>query len=117
MTVHCPVSTQPAQSSASDLRIDMDRLSRFFREKYPTGTAASVAADLNVSLRTVEAWLASSPREPRGALIIKAIWVYGPEFLAVLLPEPPAWLSEAAQNEADARLRDQINALKAQMKR
>lgn len=117
MTISCGNDTQILRNRSRELGVNMDRLAAFFRQKYPTATAANVARDLNVSLRTAEGWLSSTPSAPRSAVLLRGILVYGPEFLAVLLPEPPAWLSEAAQNEADARLRDQINALKAQMKR
>ncbi|WP_298981513.1 hypothetical protein [uncultured Roseibium sp.] len=116
MTYSCARQPQLLRNRPQEVAVDLSRVAEFFRRRYPTGTAAAVAADLGVPTRTVEAWLSSTPREPRGVQILKCILVYGPEFLAVLLPDTPAWLSEAAQNEADQRLKDQINALKAQLK-
>lgn len=117
MTISCGNDTQILRNRSQTLGVNMDRLATFFRKKYPTATAANVARDLDVSLRTAEGWLGSNPSAPRAAVVLRGVLVYGPEFLAVLLPETPDWLTEAAQNEADARLRDQINTLKAQLKR
>ncbi|MEW4459464.1 hypothetical protein AB1K42_15335 [Roseibium algicola] len=98
MTISCGNDTQILRNRPQALGVDMARLATFFRKRYPTGTAAQVADDLGVSLRTVEGWLGSSPSAPRAAHLVTAIWVYGPEFLSVLLPETPGWLSEAARN-------------------
>ena len=111
MTLSCDTEDHLLRKRPHALRIDMDRLSRFFRDRYPAATAAAVATDLGVSLRTVEAWLGSSPREPKATQIIKAIWIYGPEFLTVLLPETPDWLSEAARNEQRAKTLQDIAEL------
>ncbi|WP_029065605.1 hypothetical protein [Labrenzia sp. DG1229] len=117
MTLFCDTESHLLRKRPQALRIDMDRLSRFFRDRYPTATAAAVAADLGVSLRTVEAWLGSSPREPKATQIIKAIWIYGPDFLAVLLPEPPQWLSEAALEEERRKTRHAIKEMERRLNR
>lgn len=117
MTISCGNDTQILRNRSQALGVDMGRLATFFRRRYPTNTAAAVAADLDVAVRTVEGWIGSTPSAPRAAHLVAAIWIYGPEFLAVLLPGVPDWLSEAAQNDHEARVRAQIDALKAQLKR
>ncbi|MCV0429284.1 MAG: hypothetical protein K5905_27865 [Roseibium sp.] len=117
MTISCGNDTQILRNRPQVLSVNMDRLAAFFRDLYPTGTAAQVASDLSVSLRTAEGWLGSNPSAPRAAVILTAITVYGPAFLVTLLPDTPDWLSEAAQNEEEARVRAQIDRLKARLKR
>lgn len=116
MTISCGNDTQILRSRSQGLGVDMTRLAQFFRRRYPTGTAAHVAADLNVSLRTVEGWLGSSPSAPRAAHLISGILLYGPEFLTVLLPETPDWLSEATREAERARTLKKIAELEAQLR-
>lgn len=117
MTLSCDTEDHLLRKRPHGLHIDMDRLAGFFRDRYPTATAAAVAADLGVSLRTVEAWLGSNPREPKATQIIKAIWIYGPDFLAVLLPEPPQWLSEAAREEERRKTLHAIEEMERRLSR
>ncbi|MFN3250090.1 hypothetical protein [Roseibium album] len=111
MTISCGNDTQILRNRPQVLGINMDRLALFFRQKYPVNTAAYVAKDLGVAVRTAEGWLGSSPSAPRAAVLIKGILVYGPEFLTVLLPETPDWLSEAARNEQRAKTLQDIAEL------
>ena len=111
MTISCGNDTQILRNRPQGMGVDMDRLAAFFRQKHPANTAASIALDLGVAVRTVEGWLGSSPSAPRAAVLIKGILVYGPEFLAVMLPETPDWLSEAAREDQRRKTLEQIAEL------
>ncbi|WP_395175785.1 hypothetical protein [Roseibium alexandrii] len=111
MTMSCGNDTQILRNRPQEWSVNMTRLARFFRHRYPTGTASAVASDLNVSVRTVEGWLGSNPSAPRASHLITGILSYGPEFLAVLLPEKVDWVSEAARNAQREKLREEIAEL------
>eukprot|EP00903_Cladosiphon_okamuranus_P001619 g1617.t1 len=83
-----------------ELGVQPGKLAAFLRLKHPVNTAAEVASRVPVPVRTVERWLSVSPSIPSTTAMLWLIWVYGPEFLAVLLPETPSWLTEAARLEA-----------------
>lgn len=108
--------TWPQSWSLWERQIDAAGMVRWLKARYPAKTAACVAADLNVPLDTVTKWLARE-NLPNGRTLVLMICVYGPEFLAALLRDPPNWLDLAA-NEADqARLMAQLATLRAELDR
>ncbi|MFH6780918.1 hypothetical protein [Methylobacterium sp. MA0201] len=108
--------TWPQSWSLWERQIDAAGMVRWLKARYPAKTAACVAADLNVPLDTVTKWLARE-NLPNGRTLVLMICVYGPEFLAALLRDPPDWLDLAA-NEADqARLMAQLATLRAELDR
>lgn len=115
MTLSCGTDTHLLRKSPRPLAVDMPRMACFFRSKYPTGTAAAVAADLGTSTRTAEGWLGSNPSTPRATHLVMGILTYGPEFLAILLPEPLDWVSEAARNAQRAKVLQEIADLERQL--
>lgn len=115
MTISCGTGTQILRNRPQAMGIDMARLAQFLRGRYPVGTAPAVASDLDVSPRTVEGWLSSCPSTPRANHIVRGILVYGPEFLSVLMPEPPGWLSKAARAQKREQLLSEIEDLERQL--
>jgi hypothetical protein len=81
-----------------------DRAVAFIRALYPVKTAECVAADIGLPVHTVKRWLEGVAR-PSWDGIFALICAYGPRFLAVALPAPPAWVSDAAREQELAELR------------
>ncbi|GJD66429.1 hypothetical protein [Methylobacterium frigidaeris] len=108
--------TWPQSWSLWERQIDAAGMVRWLKARYPAKTAACVAADLNVPLDTVTKWLARE-NLPNGRTLVLMICVYGPEFLAALLRDPPDWLDLAASEADQARLMAQLATLRAELDR
>jgi transcriptional regulator with XRE-family HTH domain len=89
-----------------------DRLAAFLRGARPTKTACAVAADLGLSARTVEKWMTGEAR-PNVAAVVALACAYGPEAVAALMRDPPAWLDEAVRLRRRAALDAEMAALQA----
>lgn len=85
-----------------------------WRRRHPVGTAASVAARIGAHVRTVENWLHGVSR-PNGMWLGIIIAVYGPDFLAAVMTDPPDWLVEAGRQMERARLLEEREALAARL--
>ena len=86
-----------------------DRFESFLRARHPTKTAANVSADTlgRCSAFQVGKWL-ERVSVPNGAAMAVLTEVYGPEFLAAIIPSPPAWLNAALRAERAARIEAEI---------
>lgn len=95
-------------STTRGLRFDYARFSEWLRSRWPTATAKSAAHDIGANPRTIENWL-SGVSTPSAPWILRLIALYGPDFLAAVMTDPPAWLDEAqiAQERASLQ-RDMI---------
>lgn len=76
---------------------------RFLRELHPAGTAKAVARDTGMSPASVEK-LIERQSAPNAANLLRLIAVYGPPFLAAVLPDGLGWLADAARAEEAAEL-------------
>ncbi|ACL62093.1 hypothetical protein [Methylobacterium nodulans] len=65
---------------------------------------------------TATKWL-SREALPNGRTLLLMICVYGPEFLAACLRDPPEWLQIAATEADQRRLEAKLAAVKAQLER
>lgn len=86
-----------------------ERVAKFLRQRHPIKTAASVAAETPFSAYRVGKWLelASVPNGP-ALLVLTA--VYGPEFLAAVMPQRFEWLDEGVRAQRRERLKAEIAA-------
>lgn len=92
---------------------DGERVCSFLRKTHPEKTAANVAADTGISVRTIEKWLErlSAPSWAHG---VRLLATYGPEFMCAVMDAPPAWLDQAARKERRTRvtaMRDELSRL------
>ncbi|WP_420415094.1 hypothetical protein [Roseibium sp.] len=115
MTISCGNDTHILRNGPQELRVHVERIASFLRRKHPANTAAEVACRIPVPVRTVERWFSGSPSVPSSEAILWLIWVYGPEFLTVLMPETPDWLSKAARNAKREKLLSEIEELEQQL--
>jgi hypothetical protein len=83
---------------------------------YPSATAANVAADIGAPIRTVENWL-NGPSVPSLRWLGRIISVYGPEFLAEVMVNPPEWLIAAKRAALRERLEREIQELEQEIAR
>lgn len=89
-----------------------ERVTSFLRKRYPVKAAENVAADASLPVGTVQKWFARETC-PNGPALVRLIFVYGPNLLAAVMKNPPAWIDKAA-SEADIALFDhQIAQLEA----
>jgi hypothetical protein len=87
-----------------------ERVIAFLRARHPTKTAEEIEAATRgrVGAGTAKKWL-SRVSAPSFIACLALIQAYGPEFLAAVMDEHPAWLSAAARAERLAKLeREQI---------
>jgi hypothetical protein len=89
-----------------------NRIELFLRRRHPSKTVANVAAETGCTTHQVGKWLEGASA-PNGAAMTALIAAYGPEFLAAVMPDAPAWLDAALQAERRA----QIDAKIAQRRR
>jgi hypothetical protein len=80
------------------------------RRIHPTKTAECVAADIGVPAETVRQWLRGAA-SPSGPAMLALVGVYGPELLAVALPNAPGWLRRALVAEKRRAAMDELRAL------
>lgn len=79
------------------------RLALYLRRLYPRDVAKNVAADTGLSITTVQKLL-ERESAPNAAGYVALTLVYGPEFLAAVLPSAPGWLERAVRMERLAQL-------------
>src|SRR3546814_8357872 len=76
---------RPPRSTRTDTLFPYTTLFRsfaaFLRKLYPYDTAANVAADIEISDRTVDNWISLSS-EPRASALLRLTAAYGPDVLA-----------------------------------
>lgn len=74
-----------------------ERVAAFLRRHHPVKTATAVWAETGIPEDTAEKLLerCSAPSTGNFLLMLEA---YGPAFVTACLPNPPAWLSEAAHH-------------------
>ena len=91
-----------------------EKTQNFLKSRHPQKTAANVVIDTDGRLKEaqIERWL-EGVSAPSGAALIVLISAYGPEFLAAVLQNPPAWLDAARRSESVARIDAEIEKLKA----
>ncbi len=78
-------------------RISPDGLATLLRRLEPEQTAVSVAAAAGLPVRTVENLIGSNPSLPGLRTLLALVDAYGPEVLAALYVQPPAWMDAAAR--------------------
>lgn len=82
--------------------IDTQRCVQEWRRRWPVKTAACLAEFYGAPLRTVENWLAGVAR-PSGDWRDAIFLAECPTFLEAVIPEPPAYIREAADRIRSAR--------------
>lgn len=87
-----------------------ERVANFLRARHPSKTAANVAAETPFTEHRVKAWL-EMRAAPDGIAIVIMTGVYGPEFLAAVMPQKFAWIDESARKARGERIDAEIAAL------
>ena len=90
---------------------DREGFAAFLRSLYPYDTAANVAADINISDRTVDNWMALTS-EPRASALLRLTAAYGPGVLAAAYHEAPPWLDDAKRSVRMAELEAELAQLR-----
>lgn len=104
------VSKYPAISSKLRVKASEDTgalVARFLRAQHPRKTAEMVAADTGLAISTVATWL-EGRSVPGGVAVLTLIAVYGPSFLASVMPGSFGWLSDAARTAEQQKLEREI---------
>lgn len=83
----------------------------FLRKLYPYDTAANVAADIEISDRTVDNWI-SLTSEPRASALLRLTAAYGPDVLASAYRDAPPWLDAAGRAVRMAELEAELAQLR-----
>lgn len=79
------------------------RVTRHLRAKHPHKTADRVGYDTGISVNTVQKWLQGAAK-PNGYAMILLVNAYGPDFIAAVTPQPPAWLDRVHRAEQQIEL-------------
>lgn len=90
---------------------DREGFAAFLRNLYPYDTAANVAADIDISDRTVDNWIALTS-EPRASALLKLTAAYGPGVLAAAFHDAPPWLDDAKRAVRMSQLEAELAALR-----
>lgn len=77
---------------------DLNAVASFLRRQHPQKTAEHVAERIDAPAETVRQWLRGAAK-PSFAATLALVGAYGPEFLAVALPQAPGWLARALDAE------------------
>lgn len=93
-----------------------DRVVAFLTARHPIKAAEAIEAETGIAASTARKWLSGSSR-PSFVACLTLIQVYGPEFLAAIMPCPPVWISRAASAADAERTRAQIDALQRRLDR
>jgi hypothetical protein len=99
---------------AKHIAVNEAAFAAYLRALYPRDTAPNVAADLGVSTRTVENWLAGTTT-PRLAHFLRMVGAYGPSVIAAAYPAAPRWLDDAVRAERIRATEAEIKRLEAQL--
>lgn len=91
------------------------RIAAFLRRRHPSKTAEEVAAETKIGAGTIAKQL-ERLSSPSCANFLRLACVYGPEFLAEVMPEQLGWLDEAARRERQRQLEERIAALNAELR-
>ena len=105
-------SVERGQLSDSDRSEVGQNIVDFLRRIYPAKTAENVAADTGIAAETVQKMI-DRVAMPNTFNFMRLGAAYGPEFMAAAYPRALGWLSEAARTEAQRKLDEEIEALKA----
>ena len=95
-------------------RFDLDGFGRFCRARFPTKTAAHVAAETGLPADSVKKWIAGEA-VPGGKALLALLCIYGPELAFAMLNDAPAWLNEAARQERQRALEASISRQRAEL--
>ncbi len=93
---------------------DPPELVVFLKERYPNHTAKRVAQETGAPVRTVENWLAGNSA-PNVFWAFRMVGLYGPEFLARVMTNPPDWLSAARMAQKRAEITKDLDDLQRQL--
>jgi hypothetical protein len=117
MTMSGVIDTQSCADRRAVARVDADpeKVGRFLRKVHPVNTAAEVSVKTGIPTRTVQRYLASCPVVPSGGALLRLIFAYGPEFLAAILPDAPAWVDRAKAEERRAALEAERMAIEEKL--
>ena len=91
-------------------KIDTESVKRavaFIERLYPVKTGDNFKAATGISADTFRKWR-DGVSAPGWRHSLRMILVFGPEFLAATLDNPPAWLDAASRQEMAARLQSEI---------
>jgi len=94
------------------LQADLAALGTFLRAMYPRDTVSNVAADVEVTTRTVANWLDGSS-SPRLDHFLRLVDAYGPAVIKAAYPGAPSWLDDAVVAERNRELDAEIERLRA----
>lgn len=86
----------------------------FLRAVYPAKTAANVEAFEGVSGETFRKW-ESGVSSPNFATTLALIARHGPEFLAAVLPQAPAWLTSSVREQRQRALEASLEHLQSEL--
>ena len=121
---YSPTQRENAPAQAGDLArngvfMGFDRgcggLEAFWRGLYPVKTAQCIAAALHAPPRTVEKWLdGTSVISMRWYL--RALIIWGPDFLLASFDEPPAWVDRAAALQERQRLEQELAQIETRLR-
>ena len=91
------------------LRVDLDTLGTFLRQKHGSKIAVEVEAMTGIPARTVERWFSTTrPVAPRLQHMMGLLHAYGPSVLAAAYPtKAPAWLDDAVRADRISQLQQQ----------
>lgn len=117
MTVSCGSYTRALRETPQPARIDLDKLATLLRRFHPRNTAAEVSVRTGIPVRTVESYLGADGRMPSSVSLIRLIAAYGTDILVILLPEAPAWLSQAHRDARRIQLEQEIAIAKLALER
>lgn len=97
-------------------RVDFDQnaVGFFLRRAHPQKTAEHVAEAIGCPPETVRQWLRGVAR-PNFAATLALVGVYGPELLAAMLPNAPAWLARALSAERRRAAMDELRRVEARL--
>lgn len=104
------VSKYPVETSKLRVKSSEEtgaRVARFLRKLHPRKTAELVACETGLAVSTVATWL-EGRSVPGGSALITLIAVYGPGFLASVMPGSFGWLSDAARAAEQQKLEREI---------
>lgn len=92
-----------------------ERVAAFLRTLHPVKPALAVAATTGaVTPAQAEKWFARTSA-PSGPALLALIRSYGPEFLAAIFDDAPAWVREAERAEKQAALERQLAETRAML--
>lgn len=104
-----------AQIGDGERTVVRERITGFLRQVHPGKTAENVSVDTGISANTISKWLERGSA-PTSWAFLRLLSAYGPELACAVMDDPPSWLSKAAREEEQRRLRAEINALEQRLR-